>query len=363
MSRKKAACNMSRGQSFAVPPISDFAVGVTQSAKAALQGIEMEKSFSAKIDPYPNILRRETDAPLSESIRHDEQRYGQLTNIATGGTCNIHSCKDNRLGRIVCRKSLRDKYADDPFEQQRFVREARVTAMLQHPSTLPVYDLSRDHDGRVFFTMKLIHGSTLHEAFEALRSEDAEAAADEWPQGRLLSVLLQACHALAFAHRHGVVHRDVKPGNILAGPFGEVTLLDWGLAKVWDDDADAVAPIQASKDLSLTESSGLRATPMYMSPEQASQSKDIDHRTDIYSVGAVLYEILTWHPLAWGETIWKMIMHTQYDAPPTPSERAPERQIPAELEDLCLRCIEKNPNDRFESIDHVVFALEQFLTS
>lgn len=328
----------------------------------------MSTSYPKPTDGYPIIQLKDTDKSLPSDVRlQNNMRYAYFKTIATGGKCVIQSCKDLHLGRVVCFKKLRAELADDPIEQMRFLREARVTAMLQHPNTAPVYELGRDSSGHYYFTMKLVVGSTLREVLDQLRAGDQEKT-KAWDLERLIDVLLQVAQALDYAHSHGVVHRDIKPENIVAGPFGEVLLLDWGLAKVWDTE-DGESPFRRTssevsseadaegEDKSLTAQGSLQATPLYMSPEQTMKSAEIDHRTDIYSLGSVLFEILTLKHLAWGETLEEMLHHTRYTRPPTPSVVSPERKVPSTLDTLCSRCIQKDPDHRIQSIRELIVDL------
>lgn len=230
--------------------------------------------------------------------------------------------------------------------------------MLQHPNTVPVYELSRDSKQHYYFTMKLVEGPTLREILEQ-QQRDHSKQSTEWPLDRMLDIVLQVANALNYAHNHGVVHRDIKPSNILVGSFGEVLLLDWGLAKVWDmPDEDLKRKPELEPQLTLTQQGGLEATPLYMSPEQVEESVDIDHRTDIYSLGAVLYEVLTLECMAWGNTMDELLKHTQFDDPVPPQERSPHRNISTELSDLCMACVKKNPDDRLQSIGELTDRLE-----
>lgn len=309
---------------------------------------------------YPVIDLKETDIDLPANVvNKNNMRYASFKTLAKGGKCLIQACKDFHLRRTICYKSLLPQFADDPHEQKRFLREARVTAMLQHPNTVPVYELSRDNKGHYYFTMKLIEGLTLREILDQLKRD--QTAKTEWTLDRLIEILIQVGHALNYAHNHGVVHRDIKPANVVVGPFGEVLLLDWGLAKVWDM-AETEIPqhsLEQNVDQTLTAMSGAQATPLYMSPEQVAEVTNIDHRTDIYSMGAILYEVLTLEYMAWGNTMHEMLSHTEHDAPPKPSEKAPHRNIPQHLEDLCLRCIEKDPAARIQTSEELIRALSE----
>ena len=317
----------------------------------------MERPFPKPEDKYPVLYLKDTDIPLPKHVVNNKTRYGYFKTIARGGKCIIKSCKDFHLSRVVAYKSLKPELADDPFENQRFLREARVTAMLQHPNTIPVYELSRNNSGHYYFTMKLVQGSTLREIL------NGEAEIEGWedpPLIRLVDMLIQVCHALDYAHNHGVVHRDVKPANILVGPFGEVLLLDWGLAKVWGmtDELDPATVPDPNAQPSLTGQGSLQGTVLYMSPEQIKESSDLDHRTDVYSMGAVLYEVLTGESMIQAGPLHQMMTAVLESDIVTPRERAPDRVIPQTLEDICLRCVAADPDDRFATANDLLLALQ-----
>jgi serine/threonine-protein kinase len=312
----------------------------------------MEPVYPKAKDRYPIIYAKDTDAPLPPSALFNPTRYAYFKTIAKGGTCLIQSCKDFYFNRVICYKTLKPEYANDPLSQKRFVREARVTANLQHPNTIPVYELGRNKRGHYYFTMKLVEGVTLREILLDMKAGE-KSAFEIYTLDRLIDILIQVANALAYAHKHGVVHRDVKPANILIGPFGEVLVLDWGLAKVWDmksEDLPSMPEIE-DRDASLTAQGSIQATPLYMSPEQVTKSKDIDHRTDIYSLGSVLYEMLTLEHMAWGDTVSDMLEHTLKHEPDAPSSRNPDREIPEELEEICLKSVRKEPGDRQQTME------------
>ncbi len=317
----------------------------------------MERPFAKPEDKYPVLYLTDTDIPLPKHVVNNKMRYGYFKTVARGGKCIIKSCKDFHLSRVVAYKCLKPELANDPFEKQRFLREARVTAMLQHPNTIPVYELSRNNSGHYYFTMKLVQGSTLREIL------NGEAEIDGWedaPLVRLVDMLIQVCHALDYAHNHGVVHRDVKPANILVGPFGEVLLLDWGLAKVWGmtEELDPATVPDPNAAPSLTGQGSLQGTVLYMSPEQIQESADLDHRSDVYSMGTVLYEVLTGQSMIQAGTLHQMMTAVLEADIIAPRERAPEREIPKTLEDICLRCVANEPEDRFATANDLLLALQ-----
>ena len=178
----------------------------------------------------------------------------------------------------------------------------------------------------------------------------------------MVTILIQVANALDYAHNHRVVHRDVKPANILMGPFGEVLLLDWGLAKVWSEEPEEIPdmPFLSDSNPSLTAQGRLQGTALYMSPEQVAESRELDHRSDIYSLGVVLYEILAGRDMFTGDKVREVLDQVTNVKPPRPSEVAKDRDIPEQLEDLCMRCIEKDPDARVQTARLLVSALRSW---
>ncbi|MEM7467643.1 MAG: serine/threonine-protein kinase [Pseudomonadota bacterium] len=305
-------------------------------------------------DDYAVLYLEDTDKALPEKI-NQATRYAYFKTIARGGKSIIQSCKDMHLGRVICYKSLRPEFADDSIEQQRFLREARVSAMLQHPNTVPTYEVGRNSKGHYYFTMKLIHGYTLRELLDYR---------DRYDLKRLIDVIIQIAFALEYAHSHRVVHRDLKPENILVGPFGEVLLLDWGLAKVWDasgsaepENAEAVSSGE-NLDSTITGQGQLQGTVTYMSPEQIRRDPSIDYRTDVFSLGVIMYEILAGRPPHEAKTVQEMIEKVTEHEVHKPSEFAPWR-VPPLLEELVMRCLPKEPAARVQSCGEIVRLLQE----
>lgn len=302
-----------------------------------------------------SVYLEDTDKTLPEKL-NPQTRYAFFKTIARGGKSIIQSCKDLHLSRIICYKELRKELATNEVEQQRFLREARVTALLQHPSTVPVYELGRNNRGHLYFTMKLVHGYTLREIVDVKYR-------DRYDLSQLMDVVIQAAQGLAYAHSHGVVHRDIKPENILVGPFGEVLLLDWGLAKVWDKEGVSIEPpptesLVRSSDVTITHQGKLEGTAAYMSPEQIERDPGIDGRTDVFSLGTVIYEILTGSRPTKGQTIQAVIQSALHDKPPKPSDVA-KLPVPKRLEELCLATLEKDPANRLPGAAELVYELQQ----
>lgn len=304
---------------------------------------------------YSSVFLEKTDKPLPQKI-DPRTRYAFFSTIAKGGKSLIKSCKDLHLSRFVCYKTLKPEFANDELEQQRLIREARVTAMLQHPNTVPIYELGRDAKGHCYFTMKLVHGYTLREILDYRECYDFT---------QLMEVILQVVYALVYAHEHGVAHWDIKPENILAGQCGEVLLLDWGLAKVWNPDGSVTTEVNSDNegtaeviDLSITGRGKAQGTAHYMSSEQVNQDPNIDHRTDLFSLGAVLYEVLCGKPPAAGEKLHEVIESVLNATPVRPSD-VTNQAVPKILENTAMRCLQKNAYDRYDSMAEIVRLIQQ----
>jgi serine/threonine-protein kinase len=303
---------------------------------------------------HNNVFLEDTDRPLPK-VLNPNTRYMMLGEIAKGGKSVILSCKDLHLSRIVAYKTLRPEFVDDEIESTRLLREARVSAMLQHPNTVPVYEIGRDRKGHYYFTMKVVHGYTLREILDYRERYDL---------AQLIGVLEKIAQVLAYAHAHGVAHRDVKPENILVGPYSEVLLLDWGLAKVWSkdgrtsDDDNQSSTVLNVDDKTITGHGKLQGTLCYMSPEQIRRDPDIGYSTDIYSLGSVLYEVLAGQTPFESDKTYEILEMVKNQTPKRPSEVS-RLTVPRILERLCMQCLNKKAADRPASMTEFIHVLHQ----
>ncbi|MHC5020848.1 MAG: protein kinase domain-containing protein, partial [Planctomycetota bacterium] len=224
---------------------------------------------------------------------------------------------------------------------------ARVTGQLEHPNIVPVYDMGTDPSGRTFYTMRKVQGRSLGDLLNDLRG----GAADPSVQARV-DMFLRACDAVAYAHEHGVIHRDLKPENVMVGRFGQVLVVDWGLAaRLGSDEATQVLPALAGEESDRTLEGTVLGTPAYMPPEQAEgRLADVNERSDIYSLGAVLYEALTLAPPFTGGTLHEILGRVIRGELEPPSDRVPAGTISGGMEAVILRAMANDPAERHATV-------------
>ena len=286
----------------------------------------------------PTLRASEADIkPVIATVILPDHGYKMGHTIGRGGMGEVIAAHDQRIGRDVAIKRMRNP---TPSKEStlRFLREARIQARLDHPSIVPVHEMGVDGNGRPFFTMKRIAGKTL-----------AKLISEGESLHRLLRAFTEVCLAIDFAHHRGVVHRDLKPANIICGGYGEVYVLDWGVARVLADPPDteqgvSIQPLDETPDPEdSTKSGALLGTPGYIPPEQIEGIPPAPP-ADVYSLGCILFEILACEPLhPRGESA---IGRTLSTPQASPAKRRPDRSIPPELDRACFEALANDPDER-----------------
>jgi len=312
--------------------------------------------------PQERLRREQTDAPLPKEDEWDH-RFRDVTPFKEGGGGVLYRATDAYLGRRVILKLLKREHRDNPDVARRFLREARVTALIQHPATVPIYSMGLDPKGTPYFTMKEIRGDSLHAILRGIAARDR--AFDSFrPREVLIDLLIQVGQALAYAHACGVVHRDIKPGNIMVGAFGEVMVMDWGVAKILDGGEEHPVELKPAPSLTgngdTTETGKVYGTPRYMAPEQARGRGDLDERVDIFSLGAVLYECLIHRPLVFGQNRDELLRKICEEPFVSPATKEPVRMVPPELDAIVMKALEKKSEDRYPDMATFVDDLQKF---
>src|SRR5919199_1598453 len=257
------------------------------------------------------------------------ERYEIGGVLGRGGMAEVHRGRDLRLGREVAVKVLRQDLARDPSFQVRFRREAQAAASLNHPAIVAVYDTGEDRTGSgatPYIVMEYVEGETLRDVLRREGYLDPE---------RAMSLAADICGALDFSHRNGIVHRDVKPGNVMITPQGSVKVMDFGIARAVSDSA-----------ATMTSTAAVIGTAQYLSPEQA-RGESVDARSDVYSVGCLLYELVTGAPPFTGDSPVSVAYQHVREDPKLPSSVNPA--IPPDLDAILLKALSKNPANRYQS--------------
>jgi serine/threonine protein kinase len=281
------------------------------------------------------------------------ERYRTVGVLGTGGMGVVERAEDIDIGRPVAIKRLLPE-ASHPLGVARFVSEIRIVGSLDHPNVVPIHDVGVDENGRYFFVMKYVAGQTLADVIDRLAAGDAAAHAF-WSFERRVELMIAVLQALDYAHEQGVIHRDVKPENIMVGTHGEIRLMDWGIARRIDqpDPGEQTSP-------------GLIGTPAYMSPEQAACG-ELDARSDLYSIAVTMHEFLTLrHYLAHrADSMFGLIEAVQSETIDFfelgGPQGGPQAPLPPELRHFCSRGLAKDRDRRFQSAGEMIAELRRYI--
>jgi formylglycine-generating enzyme required for sulfatase activity/predicted Ser/Thr protein kinase len=289
------------------------------------------------------------DAKVLDDWAASSDRFEILSVLGHGGAGIVRLARDRLLNREVALKSPTPA-AKTPAPPEQLLIEAQITSLLDHPGVVPVYDVGRDEAGQFFYTMRVVNQPNLADLLTDGGRPLGGKQIEDW-----VLALKQACLTVQYAHDHGVIHRDIKPQNILLGDYGEVYVVDWGMARVVDETLGL-------KRTNVEPDGQVIGTLRYMSPEQLTGShSSVDKRSDVYSLGAVLYFILTGTSPFVQESVIALreaVLNTQ---PILPHKRVLGRQIPIMLSEICMRALNKEPSDRFQSAKELADALSGYL--
>jgi serine/threonine protein kinase/tetratricopeptide (TPR) repeat protein len=327
------------------------------------------------VDAHAATCFRATDAPPATPVPAGE-RYRRLHLHAAGGIGQVWLARDQNLERDVALKELRPESTRHPGVRTRFVEEARVTGQLEHPGIVPVYELTQGGGGtEPYYVMRFVKGRTLSADIQAYHQLRRAGKAGTLELNNLLQAFVDVCQAVAYAHARGVIHRDLKGANVILGDFGEVMVLDWGLAKkVGTEDTSSSATDDDKAPIAddLTLKGQVLGTPAYMAPEQASGGLEkIDQRADVYGLGAILYEILAGRPpFSFSTTVpghetrqlldvYELLRKIREEEPPPP--RALNPSVARALEAICLRALAKRPDRRYSSAGDLAHEVQRWL--
>ncbi|MCA9085589.1 MAG: serine/threonine protein kinase [Planctomycetaceae bacterium] len=323
-------------------------------------------------------------AECAEHLPLGAERYHEAEEIGRGGWGVVVRAVDRQLERDVAVKKLGPQARYQPEISQRFLHEARITAQLQHPGIVPVYERGVDLQTRQpFYAMKLLEGVTLRDVIAEYHAMPSGAEKRQKFQ-TLLSAFVDVCQAIAYAHSRGIIHRDLKPSNVVIGQFGETIVVDWGLAREVDvpDEEESLADeatvragtpgirraelsssrLSGMLDPVVTQQGSVIGTPSYMAPEQARGAREeIDHRSDIYALGAILYVVLTGQSPFQAEDVHSLLKLVLAGGVPHP--HSVNRQIPAPLASICLKAMSRERGDRYQTADDLIADINRFLAS
>lgn len=341
-----------QSQTIAVPP--EFATFGELPPKPEFSGMMPRLTFSSD---FEGAAASEPTQPGGAIEVDLGERYQDDGEIGRGGTSSIRRTFDRQLLRATALKVLDPALSAAPQRVSAFTEEARLTGQLEHPAIVPVHDLGERGDGSHYFSMKLVEGETLETLI-------AEAGAERLQRERLnlfLTTFVRTCEAVAFAHSRGVIHRDLKPANIMVGAFGQVYVMDWGIAKLLPrrNAAKMNLPVLATREEPNGNAIG---TPLYMSPEQARGLNDrLDERTDVFALGAILHHVLTGEPpYVPGPSLTVLVQAHRGQIRPIPESTGAGR-IPPALAAVARKATATFPADRFQSVVDLQRAIEDYL--
>lgn len=331
---------------------------------ASLTGMTLDSSAEEATLTIQEDSEEWGDIPFARS----QQRYALNSLHAAGGIGEIWLAKDTSLQRDVAVKRLQTKRSPSKIAKMRFLREARITGKLDHPGVVPIYEICLDEEtGLPYYSMRFLRGHTLSEAVRQYHARKKAPGSESQAFLQLLSSFCIVCNTVAYAHAKGIVHRDLKSDNVILGDYGEVVVIDWGLAKEshsqqeWELEEGADAEHDSTSDPKATRVGQVLGTPAYMAPEQAAGRLDlVGPAADIYGLCAILYEILCGQPPFSGSNAIQVLQAVQQESPRSPSDIV--AGVPETLERICLQGLSKAPQDRQPSAESLAREVQAWIS-
>lgn len=333
-------------------PLIDGAFEITQLTSSSFLTRAATKERSTMRPPPAEVHQH------GKRVMAEPTRYHERGRIGLGGMGSVHRSYDEVLQRQVAMKKLQQQLASSDSVTRRFLQEVVITAQLDHPNIVPVYDVGFHDDGAAFFVMKLVRGENLAASLRLHQDQGLTHRELE----RYLRIFLKVCEAVEFAHSRGVIHRDLKPSNVMVGAHGEVYVMDWGIALVRPPAGSPRPPAPPLWGDAVQEDGVVVGTAAYMAPEQArGQVEDIDTRTDVFALGGILYHILTNRPPYPGPERAQQILMAGQGLVPPPTEVVKNRRLPPRLCRIVMKAMARRREDRYQSVTALMEEIEAFL--
>ncbi len=308
------------------------------------------------------VMTEDLDSPIFSEIKADDQHYTDKHIHSMGGMKLICRVNDLRTGRPIAMAEMKKQGKCSPEEVEQFLREARITAALEHPNIVPIYDIGLNKQGKPFFTMKFMKDDSLKKVIRELVKANPFYT-QKYTLNILLDIFLKVCDAVAFAHSCRVVHLDIKPGNVMIGQYGEVYICDWGLSKLLDSSREkyaGIAPLDETIMNEITLFGVVKGTPGFMAPEQINSKFGAkNEQTDIYALGALLYTMLVLKRPYSGMDVKQTLEATQRGTLMPPKDVG-IREVPESLTAICMKAMARNQKDRYKSVDDMIADIRSY---